>query len=493
MEWWRRISLRTRLFLLLTALTLLILGGGLTTFWYTSQMRDMVLSLIDRNVAALQTAYELEVSLVNQKGLATYYALSGDPDWLDQLEEQRRHFEVWLRRAKEHTTKGAVGNTLDQIASEYREYVAIRNQVIDLYKRGKREKGEELHWRARSRFSKIYMLCKEFKHSHQQDIIHTREKSLTRARHLGTVAWISMLSTLVLSGFLAVFLVTQILTPIRKLTRVTASPGDPGSAGHEVMALSHSVHGLIKDVDHTRTELERSRERLLHSEKMAVVGKLAAEMAHSIRNPLTSIKMRLFSLEKGLGPMPAQVEDLEVVSNEMRRLDNIVGNFLEFSRPPRLRMQRIDIHEIVTLSLQLLEKKIERQAIEVRRHSPRMELPAIEADPELLKEVLINLMVNACDAMAEGGHLILKEEEGVAEHIGRAILVMISDTGHGIPEAIQDKVMDPFFSTKEEGTGLGLSIARRIVEEHGGRIEMRSREREGTTFILTLPALEEEG
>jgi signal transduction histidine kinase len=237
-------------------------------------------------------------------------------------------------------------------------------------------------------------------------------------------------------------------------------------------------------------ELERSRERLLQTERMALVGKLAAEVAHSIRNPMTSIKMRLFSLERTLGPSKAR-EDFEVISEEMRHLDNIVRNFLEFSRPPKLQIQKVNVSEVVDNTLQLLEKRLERYGVKVERERHNS-LPKIEADPELLKEVMVNLIVNACDAMQEGGRILITEEEGLAERMGRAVLIQFADTGAGIPDQLREKIFQPFFTTKEEGTGLGLSIAARIMEEHGGRLEVRSEEKLGSTFIITLPVKEEQ-
>jgi len=201
--------------------------------------------------------------------------------------------------------------------------------------------------------------------------------------------------------------------------------------------------------------------------------------------------MRLFSLNRTLELSPTQREDFAVISDEMRHLDNIISNFLEFSRPPRLKMQQINISDIVGGALQLLEKRLERNGIKVERQASQS-LPTIEADPELLKEVFVNLIVNACDAMDKGGWLTITEEEAVAEHLGRVILIRLSDTGPGIPESIRDKILEPFFSSKEEGTGLGLSIASRIMEEHGGQLELHSEEGKGTTFSVILPIREEE-
>ncbi|HDZ89882.1 MAG TPA: histidine kinase, partial [Deltaproteobacteria bacterium] len=262
--------------------------------------------------------------------------------------------------------------------------------------------------------------------------------------------------------------------------------GEPNGAGDEHNILSQSVRGLIKDADHKQAALEKSRETLLQAEKMASVGKLAAGMAHSVRNPLTSVKMRLFSLNRALELSPTQRDDFEVISGEIRHIDTIVQNFLEFSRPPKLKTQKISPSEVVDMVLQLLRHRLESYnvAATVNRLAP---LPKMQLDPEQLKEALINLLENACEAMEEGGAITIHEEEGLREPYGPVVIIRIADTGPGIRKSIREKVFQPFFTTREEGTGLGLSIALRIIESHGGRLELISDGGEGTTFVITLP------
>ncbi len=219
---------------------------------------------------------------------------------------------------------------------------------------------------------------------------------------------------------------------------------------------------------------------------MVLVGKLAAGMAHSIRNPLTSVNMRLFSLDRNLELTSTQKEDFEVISEEVRHIDTIVQNFLEFSRPPKLKMQRISPSVVVDLVIQLLEHRLKSYDVSVKIIRKRP-LPEIKADPEQLKEVLVNLIVNACEAMDKGGLITIHEEEAYVEPLKRAVVIRLSDNGHGIPESIKGKIFQPFFTTKEGGTGLGLSIASRIIEEHRGWLDVISNELEGTTFIITLP------
>jgi signal transduction histidine kinase len=292
-----------------------------------------------------------------------------------------------------------------------------------------------------------------------------------------------------LGVLLAFVLGYQILIPVRRLTAEAARKGDTDAAGDEVKALSRSVRGLIHDVDQTQSELEKSRESLLQAEKMAMVGKLAAGMAHSIRNPFTSVKMRLFSLNRSLDFTDTQKEDFDVISEEIRRIDTIVQNFLEFSRPPKLKIQSISPSIIVDQTIQLLKHRL--KAYDVGVPIDRVQnLPEIDADPEQLKEVFVNLIVNACEAMDRGGSIVIREQETLNPSGGKLAVVRVTDGGPGIAESIRQKVLQPFFTTKEEGTGLGLSIVDRIIKEHQGSMDIESNEIGGTTFIISLPIKE---
>jgi signal transduction histidine kinase len=310
-----------------------------------------------------------------------------------------------------------------------------------------------------------------------------------QATRLRVAAVAAMSTAFFLAVFLVVVLGRQILDPVRRLTAEARRKSNLGQTEDEVKALSRSVHELIEDVDHTQSELQRSRESLLQAEKLALVGKLSAGMAHSIRNPFTSVKMRLFSLSRSLKLSETQKEDFDVISEEIRHIDTIVQNFLEFSRPPKLKMQRISPSAVVDLAMQLLEHRLKSYnvAVSVERIDP---LPEIQADPEQLKEVLVNLIVNACEAMEKGGKIVITENGATSPSGGETVEIRVCDNGPGIPESIQEKVWQPFFTTKEEGTGLGLSIAARIIEDHQGRIDIESKEGEGTTFIIKIPVKE---
>jgi signal transduction histidine kinase len=205
-----------------------------------------------------------------------------------------------------------------------------------------------------------------------------------------------------------------------------------------------------------------------------------------VRNPLTSVKMRLFSLQRSLDLDDVQSEDFDVISEEIRHIDTILSNFLEFSRRPKLKPQPTEIRSIITQALQLMKHRLESYGITITTDIGQ-NLSRLMLDQDQMKEVLINLLENACDAMNSGGTISISAKQGVVDPLGHVIVLTIADNGPGMSAELRDKIFQPFFSSKEEGTGLGLSIAKRIIEDHGGWISVTSKPDKGTSFTITLP------
>jgi signal transduction histidine kinase len=486
---WHRISLRARIYLILAALVFITLAGGFVTVWYSFKMERLLTIVTEKELAAFQTAEALEMALANQKGFLSYYFIEGNPEWLRQLGEYRQIFKERLKDALSLADSEDEEKVLRRIKTEYAHYVEVKDRVIGLYQMGNREEGIRLHRQVRDIFFSVLELCENFKDIHAQKIKQVKSDNQAEAAKLRVIAAAAVIAGVLLAVLLAFVLGHQILSPVRRLAAEADGSLGPEKDEDEVSALSRSVRGLLQNVDQTQSELQKSRESLLQIEKMALVGKLAAGMAHSIRNPFTSVKMRLFSLSRSLEFTDTQKEDFEVIAEEIRRIDTIVQNFLEFSRPPKLVMQSISPSVVVDQTIQLLQHRLKSYDVDVRIER-RQPLPEIDADPEQLKEVLVNLVINACEAMEGGGAIVIQEKEVLNPANGRMAVIRVSDNGPGIADSIRDRVLQPFFTTKEEGTGLGLSIAVRIVEEHGGLINIETNPDEGATFIISLPIKE---
>ncbi len=484
---WHRLTLKVRLFLILGSLAIISSAGSILTVWYSLHTEIILDDLIQKHISGYQTAVSLEMALANQKGFVSYFIQDGDTKWLDKLDRYQSIFDSRLADARRLHNSPDFIDMVAKIDRTYRQYTIDKDRVIADYKAGNIDEGKRLQQVNHERFFQIFMDCEAYKALFAKRIEITRRLARTRSHRLRMAALGGLALSLALALMLAFVLMRQIISPLRQLAALTRHEPipNPDSDPDLMQMIRKNNSELIVDAGQTHMALEKSRESLAQTEKLALVGKLAAGVAHSVRNPLTSVKMRLFSLDRSLKLSEDQKEDFDVITTEIRHVDNIVQNFLEFARPPKLVTQRISPSLIVDQALQLIEYRMRAFDVNVtlRRCAP---LPEVEADPEQIKEVLVNLIVNACEAMANGGTIVITEKNE-STGPGAEAIVEITDTGPGIEPSMVDNLFQPFFTTKENGTGLGLSIAQRIVEEHGGRLTVRSTQGEGATFAIALP------
>jgi signal transduction histidine kinase len=481
-----QLSLKNRVYLLNAILVCIMVIGAVLMIWYTYKTEKIFKDVIDKNIVLFQSVEALGTSCANQKGFVSYYLLDNNPVWIDELKKSRLIFNDHLERVKSLVEEDWEIKAIARIESQYMDSVITKNKVIELYDSGEREKGAALHKEARQHFFKITEQCEAFKAFHKNKIANAIKTSRRESNQLRYVALLAIITVIVLSLLINYIFARHILEPIRKLVVEAGRQGNPNVSTNEVAALKNSVHDLIENADHAHEELIQSRETLMQSEKMALLGKLAAGTAHSIRNPLTSVKMRLFSLNRLCDFTKYQQEDFNVISGEIKQINKIVENFLEFARPPKLKMKKISPSIVVDSALHLLEQRLKSYHVTTRliRHHPLRETLI---DPEQLKEVIVNLIINACEAMNRSGLIIIHEDETYVEPLKKVVVIRIIDDGQGISQKVKAQVFHPFFTTKDDGTGLGLSIAFNIINEHGGWLDLSSEEGQGATFVITLP------
>ena len=249
-----------------------------------------------------------------------------------------------------------------------------------------------------------------------------------------------------------------------------------------LVAYRRVVSPLRRRLTESDTIIERSL-------KMAHFGELAAGVAHEIRNPLTAIRARLFTLQKTLVSGTPAHEDALVIRNEIDRLNRIVTDFLQLARPAEPRLVAVTGDTLLHEVLDLFAPQCERQNIELKIDPVDGE--QFLADPQQMKQVLINLIQNAADSIEVDGVITLRarhDTRPLQERTVKVVILEVSDTGSGIPPDVQNRLFDPFFSTKKGGTGLGLSIAAQIVGNHHGKLEFHTEAGHGTTFAIVLPA-----
>jgi PAS domain S-box-containing protein len=237
---------------------------------------------------------------------------------------------------------------------------------------------------------------------------------------------------------------------------------------------------LYEDLRRSYAVLERAQEQLVRGERLAALGEMAAVVAHEVRNPLGVIFNSLGSLRRLVRPAGDAKMLFEIVQEEADRLNRIVGDLLDFARPstPEVRPELLGrvAEDAVTVAVQAQAEHIEV----LRELDPG--LPPVPLDARLVRQAILNVAVNAAQAMPRGGRLTLRTRRE-----GQSAVVELEDTGAGIPDEVRERIFEPFFTTKASGTGLGLAVVRRIVEGHGGQVRVRSAPGEGTTFTLLFP------
>jgi two-component system NtrC family sensor kinase len=249
---------------------------------------------------------------------------------------------------------------------------------------------------------------------------------------------------------------------------------------------------LEQRVDQKTRELKRAHEHALHTEKMASIGKMAAVLAHEINNPLSGILTYAKLLRKwverdGNGPERRReiCESLDLIASESRRCGDLVKNLLAFSRTTPMNLQDTDLNRVIEQSLRLVQHQLDLAAIHVEENLDSA-LPQVHCDGAQIEQVLLALIMNAIDAMPQGGNLWITTERAPDE---QSVRIIVRDDGGGIPPDILPRIFEPFLTTKEtgRGVGLGLAISHSILERHNGTIEVQSQPGRGTTFTVTLP------
>ena len=266
-----------------------------------------------------------------------------------------------------------------------------------------------------------------------------------------------------------------------------------------VFFLVGAVTGLLADRERKRkqeleqtaeqlskvyAELQDSFEQLKRADRLSAIGHLSAGLAHEIRNPLASIEGAVGILEQRELSEERRVEFLAILKKECRRLNRLLTNLLDFARPRRPNYQIVDVGQILSSVVSLAAHMASQSSITLRADVPSS-LPPVECDPEQLKQVILNLTINAIQAMPDGGEILLS-----ARTKNSNILIQVKDQGCGIGPEDLDKVFNPFFTTKENGTGLGLSMAHQIVSQHGGILSGERNPDKGMTFSVLLPRQE---
>lgn len=283
------------------------------------------------------------------------------------------------------------------------------------------------------------------------------------------------------------YMARKVLQPVLILSKGVSLIGE-GEVGVEVPVVGH---GEIKDLSMSFNrmsvklkdlidKIKSAQEHMVKTEKLYAIGEFSAGIAHEIKNPLTPIMMLMRRVKEEKESLTDK--DIEIIEEELNRIDKIVTEFLAFARPGKVEKTHININAVISEVITLTKPKMDRSGISlVEKYSSPM--PDILGNQDALKQVFLNIMLNAIQAIDTGGGALTVETTAGKQNVQ----VIISDTGIGIPEENLKKVYDPFFTTKKEGTGMGLALTHNIVSDHSGRIDITSTPGKGTKVKVGFP------
>jgi signal transduction histidine kinase len=492
-----RLRLVAKVYAVIIGTIVLALATSILTTLVARRVSNLFERAVTDNVTSVRAAEELELALLQQSlALRSYVLDDGNRQWLEELRSARNDYHKWWSAAQETAHTAVEQDILLRLERVHRQYNAKQDEAIALLQAGDtaRAKDVVLH-DGKDLYDQVYALCEDFLAANQRYVDAAMARAQNHVDRLTLGELVGVTLTLGLGSVLVWMFGRGILRPLRRMTAdtrffvgqeaaIAASPGDD-----DLETLGRYMRILMSNAADTRTTLEENRQRLVDAEKkLASVGKLAASMAHEIRNPLYAIQLGLHSIRGTVKANPKAVSLCDLLTEEIVRLDVMIKSFLEFSRPPHLRLQPQDVGRLLDQTWALVSQVIEQKGIAARREEAAG-LPPVMADAEQLKQVIINLLKNAAEATPEGGEV--RVSAGVIDVDGRPMVaVRIRDTGPGIPEDVRERIFEPFFTTKNDGTGLGLAIAARIIAQHGGRLVLENTSHQGTTFGVWIPVAE---
>ena len=433
----------------------IVLAAGLLGWVSHAALRqgaELSETLVREQLENFRIADQFETELHRLRGILGRFEIHHDrTDW-SRFQHEQKALDAWLDERRQNVTTAVERSVLEEIDRTYNGYFITARSLDAEVARGTpwlelAPKVEETV----TKFEELGLLAGKLLKAHRSGLADHLDRSRDDLGRMRGLLFGALAGLLVVGGLFAVVVWRDMIQPLR-------------------------------------LRLIESEDLIARQEKLASLGVLAAGVAHEIRNPLTAIKARLFTQRKQLATGTPAAADAEVISGEIDRLELIVRGFLAFAQPAR--------PEQVPLVAGTLMREVQELLGAVRaKDGIRLELEPAEGlrfsgDPAQLKQVLINLVQNAAEAIGRDGTVTLRARSGVHRLRGQpcdVVLLEVADTGPGVALGIRERLFDPFFTTKESGTGLGLAIALRIVEKHGGAIELQTVPGRGAMFGVVIP------
>jgi len=495
--------MNARLFWRMTApiigVSLLLLLLGAIAGWYVHQLQHQATTLLLDSIDRANAAQQVEFLGSDIRNHLSEFVITNDGQHLRAITDIEPQVIQLLSDIKGHALTEQGQELIQQLNGDFEFFF---QQFHSLHSDNPTESDRQI---ARRLFEEIVRprilpLTHRYRDLNEQVIETLGKRNEVIADRLGLALLLLGVCGAVgglLSGFgLArgihrsiVELNVSVMNAAGALSEVVAPVAVTSSSTIEELGVS--MEHVAKRVAAVVERLQTSQREALRAEQLADLGQLAAGLAHELRNPLTSMKT-LVQAAREHGPTGTlDGRDLEILEEEITRLNDAIQLFLDYARPPKPVCQRVDLRDLVSRTIQLVSLRAEQQDVSIVMDFPD-ELPPFHGDPQQMRQVLLNLFLNAFESMPHGGTLSIngcvERPPGDGEAGAHPVVVIeVTDTGGGIPAGVETRMFEPFFSTKETGTGLGLPVCVRIIEEHGGVLEATNSRSGGAVFTLRLP------
>lgn len=494
--------------------SVLLMVIAISSAWYIHNMQQSVAGLLTEHVTSMRAAQELELSVRDLRSQGVRYLITNEEDVLKPIPSLMERTKAALDHAESLATtpaeKALMRRTRAGLDKFFVKYSELTRSKLDVFTQRKLVKQiDEILSEDVIEPTREYLRLNEGMLAKANEENHRVASRLT----IGLIA-LGMCGSIggLLGGWVISAALRRSMLRTEERLRSTARQLDDAVRSTENTAnrAGRSVDALddvAKSASAVLDRLKQTRSEALRAEQLAWAGQMAAGIAHEVRNPLMAIKLLVQALADGRGGTRLRPRDVQVLEEEIERLEQIISSFLDYARPPRPDKKAVDVGGLAVHVAERLRSRASLQQVEIGVVAPAA--PVVAAlDPNQFQQVLYNLLFNSLDAMPSGGHVVVTVNEdqkaksgGIANPANGSwkspaapyLHVCVEDDGPGLADAVCDRLFEPFVSTKDLGMGLGLSICRRIVESHGGEIRAANRAEGGASFDVRIPLVHPHG
>jgi two-component system sensor histidine kinase HydH len=479
------------------AISLVPLAVGIGAAVHVHQSQKTISDALALNVTSMRSSEELAINMRDVRTHLERFLQSGNRSELDAIPELRRDSDYWLTEAERTAVADRELELIDEIKKAYARFFGEYDRIaLEPLPHDFASRLKELDIDALT--NAVITPAQAFLDFNEQQIAENSadNQSVTDQVVIG-LALLGVCGPL--AGLMAGFGIARGVS--RSLVRLSVPIRDAAgklnevvgpvtlSAGTRVEDLEAVLHRIADQIGSVIDRLQESQREALRAEQLAAVGQMAAGIAHELRNPLMSMKILVQSAASQDGTANLGSRDLAVLEEEITRLERLTRSFLDFARPPQLDKRPFEAQALVRQTVEFLADRARQQRISMDYVCPPQPI-YVEADVGQVRQVLLNLLLNALEAVPRGGRVVVQlRTKQSSRKATRWVMFRVVDTGPGLPAELGQDIFTPFVSTKHTGIGLGLSICKRIVEAHGGEVSAANRPNGGAVFTVRLPGL----